>query len=676
MQETKHTVPKPIVLWVDDDAYILSSARRLLSLHGFDVLTTENPLETLKILEESNVVALISDQRMPKMTGIEVLKAAKEKFPDISRLMVTGFFDKELLEEAVNTAGVFRFINKPWSEQELLSDIRQAIEHTHQLRKYHQLSREIKNKNKDLTQLTENLESIIFERTKEINQFNKDQEAKNKQIRDLVHFIQDTHQVNSLSELMDCLVKDLAKFKVTPIFCYKSAHGDSRILFSRKGDWINQAINSDWHKKTEIKVNDKNDQKFLADALKRPITKVISLPLLKFKNTEDLQNTLFIEHNTPDAQVTQFMDYLTSRIQVLSLAADRILYIEKIEHDSVQWEKTFDSIQDPLCIIDTEGHKLRTNSSYQKNIKNSKSEEDLISRVQKAQKNQNEITKKDDKSYEVSGFPIREAQFEDINHFVLYYKNITEERNLYEKMIQNEKMAALGLLAGNIAHELNNPLTGIRSFAQILKADTTLKNEYISDLSEIDKAAMRCQNIIQGLKEFSVSSTNANHLKKILLNDSVQRTLPFLKAALRHHNLNLELSSKDEIEVFSDPQILQQIIFNLIINACQALKEPGVITVRTDKKGEFGVLEIEDNGPGIPEEIQAKVFEPFFTTKKDGEGTGLGLSFCKSMIEKMGGEISFKTTLGKGTQFKVKIPTKTVSIKVVQMKAPANKAKK
>lgn len=659
------------VLWVDDDAYILSSARRLLALHGFNVITSENPLETLDLIEKHNVTVLISDQRMPQMTGIEVLKLAKDKFPDVTRLMVTGFFDKDLLEEAINTAGVFRFINKPWTEQELISDIKQAIEHSYQIKKYNELSSEIKNQNKTLTQLTENLENIIFERTKEINQFNKDQESKNKQIRDLVHFIQDTHQVNSLSELMDTLVKDLSKFKVTPIFCYKSAHGDSRILFSRKGDWINQEMTAIWTKKSEIKVNDPSDQKFLADVLKRPIVKIISLPLLKFKKTEELQNTLFIEHNTQDSELTHFMDYLTSRLQVLSLAADRILYIEKIEYDSGQWEKTFDSIQDPLSIVDSKGHKLRTNTIFQKSIKSLKGEVNLIKDVQESKKTKNEIIRKEDKTYDVSAFPIKETEFDDINHFVLYYKNITDERNLYEKMIQNEKMAALGLLAGNIAHELNNPLTGIRSFAQILKADKTLKKEYLSDLNEIDKAAMRCQNIIQGLKEFSVSSPNASHLKKISLNETVQKTLPFLKSAVRHHNLQLELSTakdpKKEIEVFADPQILQQIIFNLIINACQALKNPGIIKVKTSKKGDFGILEIEDNGPGIPEDIQAKIFEPFFTTKKDGEGTGLGLSFCKSMLEKMNGEIAFKTS-AKGTQFKVKIPTKTVLLEVRRMK--------
>jgi two-component system NtrC family sensor kinase len=658
----------PTILWVDDDPYILSSAKRLLALQGLNIITTENPKETLDLIEKYNVSVLISDQRMPQMTGIEVLKGAKEKFPDVTRLMVTGFFDKELLEEAINTAGVFRFINKPWTEHELMSDIKQAVEHSYQLKKYNELSREIKTKNKALTQLTENLESIIFERTKEINQFNKDQESKNKQIRDLVHFIQDTHQVNSLSELMQCFVKDLTKFKGTPIFCYNSPNGDPKILFSIKGDWITQSMSVVWKKKSEIKVNDKADQKFLADVLKRPIVKVISLPLLKFKNTEDLQNTLFIEHNIADTDLTAFMDYLTSRLQILSLAADRILYIGKIEHDSGQWEKTFDSIQDPLCILDNSGHNLRTNSYYQKHIKNSKSEEPLIKLVQQNQKTQSAITKRDDKIFEVSGFPIKEIQFDEINHFVLYYKDITEERNLYEKMIQNEKMAALGLLAGNIAHELNNPLTGIRSFAQILKVDSSLKKEYLSDLNEIDKASERCQDIIQGLKEFSVSSSNATHLKKISLNDTVNKTLPFLKAALRHHNLQLDLS-KSNIEIFADPQILQQIVFNLMINACQSLSEPGIVTVRTSKKGDFGILEVEDNGPGIPRDIQDKIFEPFFTTKKDGEGTGLGLSFCKSMLEKMSGDISFKTTVGKGTQFMARIPMKTVEIKVVKMKS-------
>lgn len=654
------------ILWVDDDPYILSSARRLLSLHGFNVMTTENPEETLDLLEKNNISALICDQRMPKMTGIEVLRLAKIKFPNITRLMVTGFFDHELFEDAINTAGVFRFINKPWTEQELISDIRQAIEHTHQLQKNENLTREIKNKNKTLTQFTENLESVIFERTKEINQFNKDQEAKNKQIRDLVHFIQETHRVNSLSELMDSLTKDLSKFKVTPIFCYRSAFGDYRVLFSRKGEWINQTMAQAWFKRIEIRVNDKNDQKFLADILKRPIGKVITLPLLRFKSAEELQNTVFIEHHVPEEQLDPFMDYLTSRLQVLSLAADRILFIEKIEHDSGQWERTFDSIRDPLCIVDSSGNKIRSNYYFEKLIKDTKSELEFIQNLQRTQSSQVMTLKKGGQIFEVSGFPIKEAQYEEVNHFVLYYKNITEERSVYERMIQHEKMAALGLLAGNIAHELNNPLTGIRSLAQILKEESSLKKEYISDLVEIDKAAQRCQDIIQGLKDFTVASANSNHLKKISLNEIIQKTLPFLKSALRHHNLNLELSEK-EIKVFADPQILQQIIFNLIINACQALPQSGIVTVRTiDKKG-FGIFEVEDNGPGIPEELRDKIFEPFFTTKKEGEGTGLGLSFCKSMIEKMGGNIAFKTSK-EGTIFTVQIPTETIEIKVVQMK--------
>ena len=654
------------ILWVDDDPYILSTARRLLSLHGFNIVTSENPEETLNLLEKHQVSVLICDQRMPKMTGIEVLKLAKEKYPEITRLMVTGFVDGELFGEAINVAGVFRFINKPWTEQELISDIRQAIDHTHQLKRYDNLKREIKSKNRTLTQFTENLESVIFERTKEINQFNKDQESKNKQIRGLVNFIQDTHRVNSLAELMTLLMKDLNKFKVTPIFCYNSARGDKRILFSRKGDWINQTMIDPWSKKIEIRVNDRADQKFLADILKRPLAKVIGLPLLKFKNTEDLQNTLFIEHNVADDQVSAFVDYLTSRLQVLSLAADRILYIEKIENDSGQWERTFDSIQDPLCIVDSEGQTLRTNYFFEKLIKNTKTELELIQKVKETQQSQIFNIKKLDKVYEVSGFPIKESQYEDINHFVLYYKNITDERNLYEKMIQNEKMAALGLLAGNIAHELNNPLTGIRSLAQILLSDKNLKENYLSDLEEIDKASQRCQDIIQGLKDFSEAKTNATHLKKISLNGAVQKTLPFLKAALRHHNLNLELSKK-EIYVFADPQILQQIIFNLIINACQALVEPGVVTVTTFEKDDNGYLIVTDNGPGVSKDVRDRIFEAFFTTKKDGEGTGLGLSFCKSMLEKMNGSISF-TTSDQGTAFEVRIPTKTVEIKVIQMK--------
>lgn len=660
MVENSNSSEKPLILWVDDDPLVLSSARRLLGLHGFGVLTTENPNEVLSLLEKNEVLVLVADQRMPQMTGIEVLKLAKEKYPLVARVMITGFYNRSLLEEAVNTAGVFRFITKPWSEKELINDIRQAMDHARQIQKNQILTNEIRKQNQMLQQLTDNLENIVFDRTKEVNKSNKDQEDKNKRIRGLVHFIQNLQRVEDLTELLDFFLKDLkTTFKVESlILCFLDNNSEYQMLFSQKKDWHQKLLKKAWSSKNEIRTNDKEDQRYLVDNLLRPIHKTFSFPLLKFHGQESLPNSLFIEHDLEESKVDRFMDYMTSRLQILSLAVDRIIYLQKIEYNSKQWEYTFDSVRNPICIVNMEGEKLKFNTSFKKEIKNiAQIEKELIAKVLREESRQIEFFKKDDKIFELNCLPIKEETQEMVTHFVMYYRDITEERSLYVKMIQNEKMAALGLLSGNIAHELNNPLTGIRSLAQILLKEN-LPQSYISDLNEIDKASERCQNVIMGLREFSEVKSNSNQLEIVFLGELIQKTLPLLKSALRRHQLHLHLASED-IGVMADPRLLQQIIFNLIINACQALQDNGRIEIRTEKRGISGILEIEDNGSGIPVEIRERIFDPFFTTKKEGEGTGLGLSFCKSMIEKMGGQITFQSQEKKGTTFKLKIPLAT-----------------
>jgi signal transduction histidine kinase len=128
-----------------------------------------------------------------------------------------------------------------------------------------------------------------------------------------------------------------------------------------------------------------------------------------------------------------------------------------------------------------------------------------------------------------------------------------------------------------------------------------------------------------------------------------------LKAVMRIHRQEFDLNTKeDPIEV--EPHLLQQVVFNLVNNACQAMKNPGVLSVRSFSEGSHVILQVEDTGPGIPENIREKIFEPFFTTKKEGLGTGLGLSLTRKIVESFGGEIRLKSEIGQGSTFEVRLP--------------------
>lgn len=267
--------------------------------------------------------------------------------------------------------------------------------------------------------------------------------------------------------------------------------------------------------------------------------------------------------------------------------------------------------------------------------------------------------KRNGRTYDVLSYPIIIDGDQTSTNVINHYVDVTVARQLHGQVVQNEKMAAIGLLAGNIAHELNNPLTGIRSLAQILiselKEDTPLK----SDLKEVESAAARSQKIIENLLEFSKGGGLEERELKIPFNDVVERTLPMLKTAMRDHRSHINLT--DELTlVKAEPNLLQQVVFNLVNNACQAMTEIGTISIETEivktaNKSQV-CLKVGDTGSGIPDEIKDAIFEPFFTTKEEGRGTGLGLSMSQSIIQNFGGEIKVVSEVGKGSTFMVYLP--------------------
>lgn len=632
------------ILWVDDDSLVLSSARRLLQLHGFDIHTIENPQHAIPWMQSNPVSVVISDQRMPQMTGVQLLAEIKDQFPLVTRIMVTGFMDSALVQQAINEADVFRFITKPWTEAELIADIVQGQEHHEKMLAKEHLSTQIREQNKQLQKFTENLESLITERTFELAEAKREQEIKNIKIRNLVSFIQNLGEIESSLQIIDALYSDLKK--ELPVqncfFAFTDFNQESKILFRIKGKWQEHKVQKLWTSKKELRVYDKDDRAYISNETKIPVSGVIAIPLIKFKEESQRPHVLFLEIDSSHAD--QALDYLTSRLQVLSLGIEKIISQNKLKLESKRWEKTFDSISDPLCILNTDFKIIRKNIFFETYIKSIDPAWVL---------NKSQVVKLKDKIFNFYLYKIEDQSSGGFESYLGYFHDVTDEKTLYQKLVQGEKIAAIGLLAGNIAHELNNPLTGIRSMAQLLIQDPHVQEVHRQDLIEIDKACQRCHGVIQSLIDFSDNKDSS--FQEINVQDVVNKTLPLLKTALRYHSTQIILPPEN-LTVLGDLKLFQQVLFNLVNNACQSMSKPGVVRVEVKSQKKAVFIYVSDTGSGVLPSIQERLFEPFITTKREGEGTGLGLSFCKSVIEKMSGTIRLEKTSSEGSTFSISLP--------------------
>src|SRR5579863_9616281 len=248
--------------------------------------------------------------------------------------------------------------------------------------------------------------------------------------------------------------------------------------------------------------------------------------------------------------------------------------------------------------------------------------------------------------------PIRDSSGRFLGRLEIY-RDITSEKMIQSKLVQTEKMAGLGQLISGIAHELNNPLTSIIGYSQLLLG-RRLTAAQAADGRLIYQEAERAARIVKNLLLFAREKRPERH--PVILNEIVERTLALRNYELRVMNIQLEQNLAPELPaVFADPAQLQQVLLNLIVNSEQAIQQgngEGSIRIRTWHKANGRVaLEISDSGPGIPADIIPRIFDPFFSTKPAGSGTGLGLSITYGIIHEHGGEIVVESQPGKGAKF-------------------------
>lgn len=236
----------------------------------------------------------------------------------------------------------------------------------------------------------------------------------------------------------------------------------------------------------------------------------------------------------------------------------------------------------------------------------------------------------------------------------LILNDITKEKDFLDRMTQAENISSLKTLAAGIAHEISNPLHSILTFSEALSHE--------SDLDKVrlyaGKVAGNSKRLGKVLTDFSgyVQSKEHGIQKDVHINEIIDSAIKFALLPYQDNNIVLDRDFNNLPSFNADPEELQQIFFNIINNAFQAMNGNGRLKVSSYIENEFSIIKFEDDGPGMPNDIIRKVFNPFFTTKMQGEGTGLGLNITQRLVEKYGGSIKIQSRENKGTTVSLFFP--------------------
>ncbi|MBN1571820.1 MAG: PAS domain S-box protein [Deltaproteobacteria bacterium] len=255
----------------------------------------------------------------------------------------------------------------------------------------------------------------------------------------------------------------------------------------------------------------------------------------------------------------------------------------------------------------------------------------------------------------VSVYPI-ESEEGDYD-YLIYSRDITEEKRFSERLIQQDRLVSLGQLSAGVAHEINNPLTAILGYAQLLLKDVDKERREYKDLKIIEEQALNCKTILEEMLIFSRSRVDKREY--FLFKDILHNVIVLNKKELKEKNINLIKKIKNDLPTFYGDQIkMTQVFLNVLQNSIYAVENGGEIIIETswDKENNMVLVTFMDNGPGVPEENKRRIFDPFFTTKPAGQGTGLGLSVSYGIVNEHGGGIAIENAPGGGAKFIIALP--------------------
>jgi two-component system, NtrC family, sensor kinase len=658
------------VLVVDDDPVARATIESMLAGEDYELFQAENGLQALAMLAESRPDIILLDVIMPGMSGFELCKQIRSMphLVAVPIVMITSLDDSESRMAGLK-AGADDFVTKPFDVHELHVRIQNMTSLNH----YRQ-------------QTLYNSIELKFHETFISDQISQDDQntLQLKAIRNISDYVE---AEEALFVLFDFENPELAIKKVLgPRHTWKA---ESTFLIKRSAlcsSMVQTITMLDYSSRSISELDP-----VFNDIVRGSIQNVLLAPLgvnNNFLGAMFFINPLFDLRG--DDRRTRFLQLMVRGVAnaIFAQEHNRQLMVSKAELEASQWEilnsrntlrTFFDNIPNCVYIVDRSytvvainsrrservgkaPHELVGGKCYEKLFGNSTP--CALCRVAEAFNGVPAVRslrewgpKETFIHWEITTIPIRE-NLDVINRAIVFDEDITEKWILEANLIESEKLASIGQLAANVAHEINNPLAAIIANAQLLLRDLPDADENtLESLKLIESAGVRAAKIVGNLLE-SARREKRDEFDEFSLNETIQDALSMVNYEIKKRSITVKLDlAKDMPDIFAHKNQLKGVWINLIMNALGAIETTrGVISVSSRYENREYRIVFSDNGKGIAPEHQEHIFEPFFTTKAAGKGTGLGLYVSLQVIKEHRGAIHFETKPGKGTKFIIILP--------------------
>ncbi len=606
---------------------------------SLELVLLESAEEGISALQEDAVDLVFIDHVLSGMSGIECIREMNSRNIHVPVILMTGMGDEKTAKEAID-AGAFDYVVKDVGYHNALPHIYKM----ELLRYKHESETHL------LTESVLSIYSAIAEMGSSLD----------------IHQIVENF-LNISINLMEAdagTVYDIHDGKIVPRLSKNISHNlITECCAMRSAE-------------TSICITQGTD---IPDTMRHAgVKSIFSMPLdIGDWRTTCISLFFFHERTFTDHNINE-MELLSSAVKS---ALKNSMLFEMVTKSQKLWRDTFDAIRDFVFVTDEQDIIVKTNQAFADFVDahpreiigmkysvifpdESRRDGDPDNLATKLHGHGTTEVSLDGETYLISGFPITLENGSTATVHVM--KNITELQKLKSQLYHTDKLSSIGLLVSGVAHEINNPLTGILGYTELLQMKEESKSLH-TELNKIYSSAERCKTIVENLLTFARQRPPERSLENI--NDILEKTIQLRVYWLRSNNVEVEKHYSEIPYTLLDPQQVQQVILNLLINAEHAISQvanerKGRLTLSTfyNKERNIAVIEIKDNGAGIDEGIMKNIFDPFFTTKPVDKGTGLGLSISHGIIKEHGGDIEVESKKDKYTISRITLPiiSKTV----------------
>lgn len=673
--------PDPILV-VDDDPFVLGVLAHVGRARGLEVVGVQSLEETDAALASHRFGVAVVDLRLGTESGLDVIKHIRDHDSSIEAIVISA--DRRLSSALESyERDIFAFVPKPFDPAQLFATVDRALERRRGEQERQRLTWELR--------LLNEVAAIV---------------AASIEIREALQRALErvAAAFDARWALLRLIPLDGGPPEVQAAVGISVAEAQQQ-YGARRGEWPSDSAmhTGEPRRLDDIQPGDLPGMSDYAD-----VRSTMSVPVL---SGQESVGVLSVMSTTPRRFSSDDERVLMTIGSQFGVAVANGQLYERVHRAKVQWERTFDAISDPIALFDSRARTMRTNAAlaglHGWDIRETQGRtcaevglcgggcpDCLVGRaLQGGQRLDEEITTDDGRIFSVTTLPVPDAS----GAAVQFAKEVTEERKrarqlrtlsqeasaantelvatldrlrtTQAQLVQAEKLSAIGQLVAGVAHELNNPLTSVIGYAQLVHEEVAANAAFVAradglmeDVSRILSESDRAARIVRNLLTFARRQTAERSRHDI--EELCARVIDLRAYDSRIKGIDVSGEFADDLPpVFVDGGQIQQALLNLVLNAEQAMRESEVkqLVVRAVTEPECGavLLSIADTGHGIDHANMARVFDPFFTTRGVGEGTGLGLSIVYGIVRDHGGQIWVDSELGKGTTFFIRLPVRT-----------------